>query len=195
MNKKNSTSIYVPVILTICVVIVAWYLIAPGYMDAKYEKQELENEVISLNERLSWLKDADSRLESSSSTFDKLLISVPSEDMDEPNAIAELEAIALKHNLSIPAIAFSGYSDSGDEDVDQTYVPADRVSITMSLEGGFEELSSFIADLEKSVKFMNIRSFTFSDNGETKSLSVDIEAFAQTSPDDASEAFEYEEGI
>lgn len=187
MNSKSSVTTILPVVLTILMLLIAWYVVAPGFRAAKQEKTNLEDEVVSLQERLAWLEDAETGMESAEATFDKLFISVPSLGNDEPNAISELEAIALRHNLQIPSIGFSeAVSDefAYDENIDEDPISAARASISLSVEGGFDEISSFILDIENSVKFMNVKSLTLIPGTENEtSLTLEIEAYSQPSDD------------
>ena len=185
MKKKTSTTSAIVVMITIFVVILGWYVVAPGYKESKEEKEKLEGQVIILQEKLAWLDETETSLNAGEETFSKLFVSVPSEDRDEPNAIAELEAIALKHGLVIPSIGFADLASKKNNLYDENpevIIPGSRVSITIVLEGSFEDVSGFIESVEKSVKFMNIRSFTYAkgENSET-SLSLEIEAYAQNS--------------
>lgn len=187
MKKKPSTTSALVAIITIFVVILGWYVVAPGYKESKDEKEKLEGQVITLQEKLAWLDETETSLKSGEETFSKLFVSVPSDDRDEPNAITELEAIALQYGLIIPSISFTDVSPRAsidDQDLEVS-IPGTRVSIALVLEGSFENVSGFIESVEKSVKFMNIRSFTYAmgENPET-SLSMEIEAYAQNNKDD-----------
>jgi len=181
MKDKASTSTTLAVVLTVFAVLLSWYIIAPGYRIARNEKTELEDEIVVLQEKLNWLENAEAALSSGEATFNKMLVSVPTDGRDEPNAIAELEAIGLKHNLTIPTISFADVSVVGGEfDEAEVSIPGSKVSISLVIDGSFDDVSGFIASVENSVKFMNIRSLTFA-IGETteSSLSLEIEAYAQ----------------
>jgi Tfp pilus assembly protein PilO len=192
MKDKGVQKIYLNIlmaVLTAVVLITTWKVVAPGYAQEKSRKLELENEIGLAKQRLDWLDASKTELLKNKDLLDQLFVAVP-KDSDAPNLISELEAIAIKNSLVIPSIGISdGESAEGES---ATASASNLLAITLSVNGNFENINNFLASLEKSVKYMNVTSLTYSNSVESgTSISLEIEAYEQVSqssgPDEASQ--------
>lgn len=182
MKKNNSyNSSLIPVLLTVACFLLAWYIILPNYYEAKSELNIMEEDVLAARAKYNSLEQTKSDLKSISDITDLLYISI-SPDADEQNLITELEAIAIKHELTIPSISISDPT-AGNED--EYFYTGDSgsisgaIQVSFSVAGDFTKLNEFIASLEKSVKFMNIKSLSYQ-SAESDSLiylSVQLETY------------------
>ncbi|OGD63150.1 hypothetical protein A2215_01670 [Candidatus Berkelbacteria bacterium RIFOXYA2_FULL_43_10] len=195
MKERGQQTIYLNIliaVLTAVVLITTWKVVAPSYSSEKSRKIELENEVALAKQRLLWLDTSKAELVKNKELVDQLFVAVP-KDIDAPNSISELEAIAVKNSLAIPSI---GIQDNSGSDTETGLTLSNTVTISLSVTGEFENINSFIASLEKSVKFMNIRSLTYSNSAESgTSISLEIEAYKQIGQVADQEGATSEEGV
>jgi len=186
MNKTSiSNSALIPALLTVACFLLAWQIVLPNYYQAKGDLDVLEEEVLAARAKYNSLETTKSDLASMTDIMNLIYVSV-SDGTDEPNVITELEAISLKHELVIPSISISDptagiagdneyyYSDTGD-----TGAALNAVQVSFSVAGDFAKLNEFISSLEKSVKFMNIRSLSYSSSKEDDLiyLSIQLETY------------------
>jgi len=171
-------------LLTIACFLLAWYIVLPNYYKAKGELDVLEEEVLAARAKYSSLETTKKDLASMTDVMDLIYVSV-SEGTDEPNLITELEAISIKHELTIPSISISDPTAGGEEDEyyfsdsDDTGTVYGAVQVSFSVAGEFAKLNEFIASLEKSVKFMNIKSLSYSssEGDNLIYLSIQLETY------------------
>jgi Tfp pilus assembly protein PilO len=107
-------------------------------------------------------------------------VAVPG-DKDSPNLITELEAMALKYKIIIPAIQIADGSKAAASATSATEsASANAVSVSIAINGSFENLNAFVASIEKDIRFMNIKSLSITSNEEDPnkmSLTLQIEAY------------------
>ncbi len=189
MNKQNNAILYgvLAIFLTVGVLIVTWKLIMVNYATNKALSSQLDQEINAARAKKDSLDQTKIDLESMQSYFNQISVSI-AKDSDEPNIISELEAIALKNSLVIPSISISGVNEvsaaSAAEEAGTTAISAgSTVSVSVSVTGKFEQLMSFIGSLEKSVKFMNIKALSFTEDEDgLLTLSCEIEAYTRYVP-------------
>ncbi len=184
MNKvSTSNSVFIPVLLTVACFLLSWYMVLPDYYEARSELDVLEDEVLAARAKYSSLETTKTDLASMADVMDLIYVSV-SKNTDEPNLITELEAISLKHELVIPSISISDPSAGAEES--GTYYSSDgtdegygAVQVSFSVAGDFAKLNEFISSLEKSLKFMNIKSLSYSagEGDDLIYLSIQLETY------------------
>lgn len=185
--KKTSSAFYAGAAFLIALAsfLYAWKFIIPNYSENKATLANLESEIGDANKKLESLKTAKNTLDQLGELPDQLFVSIP-EDKDMPNLITELEALAGKYKIVIPAIQVSDggtQSSSGNTASAATGTTANAaspnaVSISFAVDGSFEELSGLISSLEKDIRFVNIKSASISAGEEgSLALSLELEAF------------------
>lgn len=192
----KTTSNTIAVLLTIAVLVLAWKMVLPGYFNHKSNLDSLTSEVEAAKIKLESIEKSKSELSAIKPITDQLLIAVP-KGVDEPDLISELEAIALKNSIVLPAISISveeANSETGTETVtanaaapatvnsatstantaDTDSTAAETVSssgkpilVSFAVTGSFANLNSFITGLEKSIRFMNIIGINYGVDTET----------------------------
>jgi len=198
----TTTSNTIAVILTIAVLILAWKMVLPGYFSHKTNLDSLSGEIDAAKIKLDSIEKSKSELSAIKPITDQLLIAVP-KGVDEPDLISELEAIAVKNSIVLPSISISAESEGEASTAQETTTtttaatPASAgvettastastttaagtpVIISFSVTGSFASLNSFIAGLEKSVRFMNIIGLTYSTDTEIggNTLALQIQAY------------------
>ncbi len=175
MKKNNSSTLsLLAIILTIGAVIISWRLISPSYAANVKKLSDLDQEISNVSSKIESLDITKNDLSLIDSTLKSIMVAVP-DNTDEPNLITELEAIALKNNIILPSISISK-GQSADLDIS-----GQTISIALNVTGTFGELNGFIEALEKSIKFMNIKSlnYTLADEGKM-ALSLNIEAYSMS---------------
>lgn len=194
-----TTSNTVAVILTIGVLVLAWKMVLPGYFSHKANLDNLTSEVEAAKIKLESIEKSKAELSAIQPITDQLLVAVP-KGPDEPDLISELEAIAIKNSIVLPAISISSELEgsTGETTVTTTAAtPASEgiegpvvaevaaepsgtpITISLSVTGSFEDLNNFITALEQSVRFMNITGLTYglNEEGGGNSLALQIEAY------------------
>lgn len=193
MARQNSSAAYslMAVMFTVLLLIVSWKLILPGYAANKIKISQLETEINQANSKKEQLDQAKSNLTSANTAYQALTVSV-AEDADEPNLISELEQIAVKNGLALPNINISpagsetGVDEEGNAQESETTGAVYAIGINVS--GTYDQLGAFITSLEKSIKFMNIKALTYTDNeGDQISLSLTLHAYARQAAVDESQ--------
>ncbi len=184
MNKVNiSNSAILPVFLTIACFLLSWYLVLPNYYKAKGELDILEQEILAARAKYNSLETTKEDLASMADVMEIIYVSV-SKGADEPNLITELEAISLKHELIIPSIGISDrMAETGEDGYNynegEVAQSPGAVQVSFSVVGDFSKLNEFISSLESSIKFMNIKSLSYStsDADGLIYLSIQLETY------------------
>ncbi len=194
MKKSNAAATnLIAVIFTIIIVLVAWKLIIPSYVSNSAKLKSLDSEISAAQTKLDSLDTARSDMSSLQKAYDSISVAVPNNN-DEPNLITELEAIALSNGIVLPTISISASdaagsgatADSAVVDTVSGTTTAVSISISISVNGTYDQLTAFIAALEKSVKFMNIKSMNFADDPDNGlSLSLQLESYSVPTKEDA----------
>ena len=193
MKKNDNSTVLnsVAVILTILVLVVTWKLILPNYVSNRAETLSLENQIINAQAKIDALDQTSSELSGMDNVYKAITVAV-SDDADEANLISELEAIALKNSIVLPAISISRVDpnttsvQTADSTVLAVPTSASPITISINVNGSFEQLNGLVSALEKSVKFMNIKSLNYSaGEGSTLSLALQIEAYSRQVATDA----------
>ena len=175
METSNNTIINtVVVIVTAIIIVLCWKLLLPNYYVSKNKLETVKNVLSQDKAKLTSIQQAKADLESISDVKDKIFVAI-SKDDPTPDTISELEAIAIKNNIVLPTIDISQSGDASGGAFSQ-------IKIATSVTGDFQQLSSFITSLEKSIKFMDINNINFgSSEGGKFSLSLQITAYTQSS--------------
>ncbi len=191
----------IAVLLTTAVVVLAWKMVLPAYFSHKNTLVAMESEISAIGAKIDSLKKTSNDLASIKSTTDQLLVAVPG-DSDEPDLIAELEAIGIKNNVVIPAIDISASetlqngsmptasatasgntsaASQGEEGTTTAATAAIPITVSFTVEGSFEDLNNLIVSLEKSIRYMNIKNLTYSADSESGelSLAIQLEAYSR----------------
>lgn len=194
MKKSNAAATnLIAVIFTVIIVLVAWKLIIPSYVSNSAKLKSLDSEISAAQIKLDSLDTARSDMSSLQKAYDSISVAVP-DDSDEPNLITELEAIALGNGIVLPTISISTSDASGSSatidpsavDTVSNTTTAVPISISISVNGTYDQLTAFITALEKSVKFMNIKSMNFANDPENGlSLSLQLESYSVPTREDA----------
>ncbi len=153
----------------------------PSYAANSEKLQILDMEITNAQAKLDSLDKVRNDLSSIDSTFEKISVAIP-EGADEPNLITELEAIAVKNGIVLPSVSVSTESaDNGDYEEGESQAYGVPISISFSVNGSFDNLNQFVADLEKSIKFLNITdlNYAYAEDGSI-SLSLVISAYGQS---------------
>jgi len=187
MKNASSSTMYntLAVFLTIMILVLVWKLILPSYSANKSKAANLETETLAAQNKKDSLDKAKIDLADVDAAYQAITVSI-SNGSDEPGLISELEAIALKNGIVLPSISISS-TDAANAQATATdgsslseALDASPITISLSVSGNFDQLNGLIAALEKSVKFMNIKSTNFSlaDDGSL-ALSLQIEAYSR----------------
>jgi len=184
--KKNTNSVFyagITVVIVIASFVYTWKFIIPQYSENKAKSAQFDTDIASANKKLESLKKAQTTLTQLGDIPTQLSVSVP-EDKDLPNLITELEAVAAKYNKILPTISVSdGAASSAVAGAStSTSASGNAVTISIAIPGSFEDINGFIADLEKDVRFMNIKSVSISSSTDTggastMSVALQIEAY------------------
>lgn len=178
-NHKNNSTFYagITVLIVVASFLYTWKFIIPKLTENKAMSAQLESDISSATKKLESLKKTQTTLTQLGDIPTQLSVSVP-EDKDMPNLITELEAVAAKYKIVLPTISVDdgGVSASA----------SGAVTIGISAQGSFDDVKGLIADLEKDIRFMNIKSVSMSmqqdDSGSsTMSVALQIEAYKRTS--------------
>lgn len=163
MKQKNNKMLSnaLAVILTVVVFLVVWKVLLPSYSDNKTKQSKLSSEVSDAQAEILSIENAKSDLSSITNTINQLLVAIPS-DRDEPNLISELEAIAAKNTLVLPSIDISKDSGGTGETASAVVTTGIPLSVSFSVTGPFANIGTFTESLEKSIKYMKIKSITMS---------------------------------
>jgi len=188
MKKTNNSAAanILAILFTIVMFLLVWKVILPGYSTNKANMARLDQEIAQAQAKKASLDQAKLDLGSIDAAYKAITVSV-SDEPDEANIIAEMEAIALKNGIQIPSMTLSivDATAAATPEVGAVVTPGTPVKITLSIPGTFEKLNGFVSALEKSVKFMNIKSMTYSiDDEGVLSLSLEIEAYSRVQPVD-----------
>lgn len=177
MRKRSNSLFYgaVAVLIIVCAFVYCWKSLVPKYYSQRSEIDMADEELKAATNKLESIKTTGTTLQSIASITDQLFVAIPG-DKDAPNLITELEAIATKHNLIIPAIQIEDRTSTGNTQTSN----ANAVPISFSVNGTFEDLNAFVGTIEKDIRFMNINSITMASDEENQgilSLSMQIEAY------------------
>lgn len=176
------------VILTAVIFLVSWKMILPSYADNKSKANVLKSEVDEAQNKIASIESAKVDLSGITDTINQLLVAIP-EDKDEPNLISELEAIGTKNSIGIPSIEISSGASASATDTSTSLSAGTPVTVSFSVIGSADKISALTESLEKSIKFMNIKTITMtSQEGGDISASYSIETYVRGSANNSGEA-------
>lgn len=190
MRKSNNKllSNAMAVILTAVIFLVSWKMILPSYADNKSKANVLKSEVDEAQNKIASIESAKVDLSGITDTINQLLVAIP-EDKDEPNLISELEAIGTKNSIGIPSIEISSGASASATDTSTSLSAGTPVTVSFSVIGSADKISALTESLEKSIKFMNIKTITMtSQEGGDISASYSIETYVRGSANNSGEA-------
>ena len=181
MRKKSNNIFYggITVLIVICSFAYCWKFLLPKYVSQKAEIKTVEDELKSATNKLESIKKTRVTLETLKPITSQLFVAVPG-DKDSPNLITELEATALKNKLIIPSIQISDGAKAAPTTTAATApTTGGVVSISIAVNGSFDNLNAFITLLEKDLRFMNIKtlSITAGEDPSKISLTLQLEAY------------------
>lgn len=177
------------VLLAVASFLYSWKYIIPNYQKNLEALAQTNKEIELAKVKLESLQNTKNSLDQLGTIVDKLFISVP-KDKDTPNLITELEAIGAKNKIIIPSIQIAEAVAAAPSDAASAPAPASNaISVSFSINGSFESLSKMIVDLEKDIRFTNIKSLTFSTSSDNKttSLALQLEVYRRSSTSALSE--------
>jgi Tfp pilus assembly protein PilO len=194
--KKNNSGLMAALTFLIVVAsfIFTWRFVIPDYTSKKQAIAQTDLEITNEQAKFDSLNTTKASLNQLGDLVNQMLVAVPS-DKDAPNLITELEAIASKHNTTIPSINIVD-SASAAGTASSSSSP---VTISFAVCGAFDDMHTLVSALESDLRFMNIQNITLTQQaagsaGDTSScsgklsLSLQLQAFkrievAPTSPD------------
>lgn len=165
--KKDNTYAHITLALLIIFLCfyLSWVLLIPQYKADKSTLAQVKSDVDLAKEKLDSLELAKVSIDELGDLVDKTLIAVPA-DSDKPNLLAELEALAAKHQIVLPTIQVSDPATG-----------SNIVGVAFSVNGSFETISQLISSIEKDIRFMNIKSVSLSASAGAMSASFQIETY------------------
>lgn len=181
MHKSN-TGFYaaVAVLLIGASFLYSWKFLVPSHQKKQSEIVKTEKEIEAAKAKLNSLGTTKASLDELGPVVSKMFIAIP-EDKDLPNLITEFEALAAKHETVIPGFQIS---DASAATVAPTTGAApvsagNSTLVSFTVNGNFEKLNQFVSSLEKDIRFINLKSLTFStsEDGKTISLAVQLEVY------------------
>ena len=192
MKKKTNSALFaaITVIIVGASFFYTWKMIIPKYSEDRAKSASLDASIADANKKLDSLKKAQTTLTQLGDIPTQLSVAVP-ESKDMPNLITELEAIATKNGMIFPTIAVADNSAatatpaSGTTPVAATST-GNSITISIAAPGSFDKITSLISDLEKDIRFMNIKNVSISSSTDDKgvntmNVSLQIEAYKRTS--------------
>jgi Tfp pilus assembly protein PilO len=183
MQKSNS-GFYsaIAVILVLASFLYAWKFLVPDYQKTQTELAKTNREIDSMRIKLESLNMAKTSMDSMGDTVNKLFLSIPG-DKDSPNLITELEAIATKAKTYMPSISISDGSAAAAA-VASAAPTSNAITVSFTVNGAFGDLNQLITDLEKDIRFTNIRSitYTYDKKSQANSLALQLDVYKRATP-------------
>lgn len=187
-SNNKTVTVALALLLIIGLFVLSWMVFIPNYSTNKTKLNDLNTEIDAAKTKMDSLDSTKAQLTGIDDIVKQLFVAVPN-DLDEEDLLPELEAIASINGLVLPSISISvgGAAQTGSSST-SNFTAGTPLSISLSVSGSFEQLQAFVAGLENSVKFMNIKtlSYTVNEQGKTVGLSLQVEAYsryvAQTAP-------------
>lgn len=156
---KNST----PLILIVLSLAIIFFLVKPAFSEMGLAQDEEKN-LVELSEQISQTLELKNKLIAN-------LNSVPQQDRERLNTflptkaeavrlVASIDSIASRYGISVEQVAFNGTKpDSQRDSVDvQTQNYYDSEVIGISFSSNYASMASFLKDLEKSLRVIDILS-------------------------------------
>lgn len=187
MQKSNS-GFYaaLAVLISLASLFYTYKYILPQYQKNQSDIAKVDKEISAAKIKYDSLQSTKNSLDQLGDIVDKLFIAVP-EDKDTPNLITELEVMAAKYKMVIPSIQIADSTTAGTAAAVPTGTAStlstgiNPVSVSFALTGDFTQLSQFLAQLEKDIRFTNVKSITLaSSEGNDMSFSVQVEVYKRT---------------
>ena len=182
MNKSNNGPIFSALLVLIvggCFVF-SWKFILPDYQKNEQSIAQTKEEIKSAKKKLDSLKTTEKDLASLGEIVNQLLVATPS-DKDTPNLITELEALAGNCELLLPSI---GISDGSSSAAAASGVPlqsssaSNAISISISVNGTYEQITKMIDLVEKDLRYMNIQTMSITRDEKDKATNKYSAAFS-----------------
>lgn len=181
MNKSNNGQIFSALLVLIiggCFVF-SWKFILPDYQKNEQTIAQTKEEIKSAKKKLDSLKTTEKDLASLGEIVNQLLVATPS-DKDIPNLITELEALAGNCDLLLPTIGISdGSSPTAASGVPlQSSSTSNAITISISVNGTYEQITKMIELIEKDLRYMNIQTLSITRDEKDKATNKYSVAFS-----------------
>lgn len=184
MKRSNAGAQLILVFLIITAsFVVSWKLIIPKYQASKQQSDQLDVDIENAKNKLDSLNTARTSLAGLGDIVNQMLVAVPS-DKDSPNLITELEAIANTYSVTIPSIQISDATSSDTAVTSAPVASNNKISVSFSTYGTYENLNLFVSAIEKDVRFMNVDSISYTSStdqdgkiSDTMTLSLQLTTY------------------
>ncbi|MCX6810198.1 MAG: type 4a pilus biogenesis protein PilO [Candidatus Berkelbacteria bacterium] len=170
MNKKDLNLLLplLSIILAVASYFVCSNLLISPILENRAKIEALNQDIAGANQKLDSISAADKSITELSDTVNSLLIAVPS-DVDSPDLITEIEAIANQNQVALPTMSpptkiQSGSSDSG-------------LTTNLTISGSFQNISGFINSLETSIRFSKVNSLTITQGDAGLSVAINFNVY------------------
>ena len=171
----------ISITLFIGAVLSAVYFVYPKYEEYQQQlavnvvlEEELENTIAYINE----LKYINAKIDSNEETFDRVRSAFP-KDHDAPSLYYYLRNTITENNLkydgSLGAFSIAPYRTGNNN-----HSRLKEVGFSLSLSGSYENMQSFLREIESLIRIINISSFTVTDGGEDNRGGLRVQFDAKT---------------
>lgn len=188
MNKEDR-SLFLPLIALLIagvVFFVSWRLLMPTITDNQAKIKAYNADIALAEAKTQSINDSNKKLASISSLINQLLVAIPG-DVDTPDLVAEIEAIAAVNQVDLPSISPPSISEQSASST------SGGLATTITVSGGFVNIYNFINSLENSIRFAKITSLSISSGESGLSGTITFDVFARpNSSGSFSEGGDYE---
>lgn len=173
--QRSSSSLYsicLALVITFASFFISWRMVIPQYQENKLALARTDKEVAAAKTKLDSLNMTKDEINDLGSVFDQLFVAMP-KDKDEPNTLAEIEMIANLNKLAMPHFDITDAVTS----TIQTPDSDGKIVISTTVKGSFADLNKFVKDLEADLKFMSVKSLSFTNDEDGMSMALKVEAY------------------
>ena len=154
-KSKSSSAMFITLACVIVIGGVGYFVINPGISGLKDASVKLDakaKEVTELNDKITTLKSLQSQFTQASDTVEKLQLAIPSTDQ-MPEIMVQIETMASESGLRVNSIQPAKETTAGNVAESKASVP-----VTVSLQGDYPGLYTFLTKMEKDIRPMNVKS-------------------------------------
>ena len=181
MDKKLKNKIYTNTIFVLIIIAIIYFFIYPQYSGSGIFYSPTKNISSLLKEKddydnaINIAKDYQNKIIKTNDNYSNSLNTLPIDVLNKvlPNSadpvlvIYELSRIAAKPDSNM-LLTSPTFTDDSNNQSNKKY---NTLSVSFSLEGTYENIKTFLKNLEKSERVFNVTNLSFSSNQDTKAIS------------------------
>jgi Tfp pilus assembly protein PilO len=184
MDQKQNKEVIFIIASVVVIIAVAYFFISPAISSLKktnYDLKIKQTDLARAQENLDNVKSLQSSLSSKANDVRSIIAALPTYE-DTEDLLVTIEAVANKNGISVSAVAPQSLSsvetetavteESSTVSSEEGGYSVQELSVDLTLKGSYENLKSFLSDLESNRRPINVTKISIAGGGADPTSSV-----------------------